>query len=63
MEKYIDLEIIMTSKETGEKSAFFYVEIEDGEPVSFQAIANFRGPIVKVIEPVVDLGLIKVNTR
>jgi hypothetical protein len=63
IEKEIDLEIFMSSKDVGEKSAFFYIEVEDGEPVSFQAIANFRGPIVRVIEPVVDFGLIKVNTK
>lgn len=25
--------------------------------------ANFRGPIVKLLEPVVDYGLVKVNTE
>jgi hypothetical protein len=31
--------------------------------MSFSCKAIFRGPIVKVIEPVVDYGLVKVNTQ
>lgn len=42
--------------------AYFYVEIEDGAPISFQVNADFRGPIVKFHNPVIDFGLIKVNT-
>lgn len=42
--------------------AYFYVEIEDGAPISFQVNANFRGPIVKFHNPLIDFGLVKVNT-
>ena len=42
--------------------AYFYIEIEDGSPISFSCQATFRGPIVNLVEPVIDLGLTKVNT-
>jgi hypothetical protein len=31
----IDLKIVVSSKERGECMAFFYIEIEDGAPLSF----------------------------
>ena len=31
--------------------------------MSFSCQANFRGPIVNLVEPVVDIGLAKVNTK
>jgi hypothetical protein len=37
--------------------------VEDGAPVSFQCRATFRGPILKLYEPVLDYGLVKVNTQ
>lgn len=42
--------------------AYFYIEIEDGAPISFQVRADFRGPIIKMHNPVIDFGLVKVNT-
>jgi len=59
----LDLKIQIQSKECGKALACFYIEIEDGPPVSFSVQANFRGPIVELLEPVVDLELSKVNTR
>jgi len=50
------------SRQTGEQAAFFYVEIADGAPISFQVKGSFRGPIIRIIEPVIDFGLVKVNT-
>lgn len=42
--------------------AYFYIEIEDGSPISFSCQATFRGPLLNLVEPVIDLGLTKVNT-
>jgi hypothetical protein len=36
--------------------------VEDGAPISFQVRASFKGPTLKVLEPVVDYGLVKINT-
>ena len=58
----IELEITIESTECGTAFAYFYIEIEDGSPASFSCKATFRGPIVNLVEPVVDLGLTKVNT-
>ena len=62
-EKEIEIEIQIQSSEVGEKMAYFYVEVQDGAPISFQCRAHFRGPIVKIIEPIIDYGLVKVNTQ
>lgn len=43
--------------------AYFFIEIEDGAPVTFQVVCNFRGPIVQCHQPLVDYGLVKVNTQ
>ena len=43
--------------------AYFYIEIEDGAPISFQVVSNFIGPIVRCYQPIVDYGLVKVNTQ
>lgn len=61
-EPTVDMEFKLHSKECGPATAFFYIEIEDGPPVSFQVQADFRGPIVTVNEAVIDCGLSKVNT-
>lgn len=61
-EEYIDVELTIESSEVGLGLAYFYIEIEDGAPVSFSCQANFRGPIMNLVEPVIDLGLTKVNT-
>jgi hypothetical protein len=61
-EKEIDLEVTFSSSVCGEQMAYFFVEVQDGAPLSFQCRASFRGPIIKVIEPVIDYGLVKVNT-
>jgi hypothetical protein len=34
-DKYIDLDITLSSAECGEKVAYFFIQIEDGQPVSF----------------------------
>lgn len=62
-EDSVDIEISIESFECGKALAYFYIEIEDGPPVSFSCQADFRGPIVNLVEPVVDLGLAKVNTK
>ena len=58
----VELQIDIKSSQCGKAIAYFYIEIEDGPPVSFSCQADFRGPIVKLVEPVLDLGLAKVNT-
>lgn len=59
---HIDIELTVESSECGLGIAYFYIEIEDGPPVSFSCQATFRGPIINLAEPVIDLGLTKVNT-
>ena len=58
----IDLEIIISSSQVGPAIAYFFIEIEDGAPISFSCQADFRGPIMHLEEPVIDVGLAKVNT-
>jgi rRNA maturation protein Rpf1 len=58
----IDLKIYVQSDQRGECMAYFFIEIEDGAPVTFQVVCNFRGPIVLCHQPLVDFGLVKVNT-
>jgi len=60
--EHIDIDVTVESTECGLGIAYFYIEIEDGSPVSFSIQANFRGPIINLVEPVIDLGLTKVNT-
>ena len=62
-EEFVNIQLEITSDEIGKALAYFYIEIEDGPPVSFSCQAEFRGPIVNLVEPVIDLGLAKVNTR
>lgn len=62
-EEEINLSIVVQSAERGECMAYFYIEIEDGAPISFQVVSNFMGPIVKCYQPIVDYGLVKVNTQ
>ena len=52
----------MSSRSCGEMNAYFYIEITDGSPITFSCRAKFRGPTVKVAEPIVDFGLVKANT-
>ena len=59
----VEFELTMESPNCGEKNAYFFVEIEDGEPITFQCNATFRGPVLKLIEPVCDYGLVKINTE
>lgn len=59
----LEIQIQIASEECGKALACFYIEIEDGPPVSFSVQADFRGPIVELLEPVVNLELAKVNTR
>lgn len=62
-EDEINLKIVVQSHERGECMAYFYIEIEDGAPVSFQVACNFMGAIVRCYQPIVDYGLVKVNTQ
>ena len=57
-----DFEIELSCSECGPAEALFYIEIEDGSPLSFSCQANFRGPIVRLKDTVIDFGLAKVNT-
>lgn len=36
--------------------------MQDGAPISFQLRATFAGPTLKLLEPIVDYGLVKINT-
>jgi hypothetical protein len=47
----------------GDAMAYFYIEIEDGAPISFQVVADFTGPLIQCHAPIVDFGLVKVNSR
>jgi len=55
------LTVQVRSSEIGTKKASFLVEIEDGVPMSFSIEATFIGPTVKVIEPNIDFGLMKID--
>lgn len=59
----IDLKINVRSAERGECMAYFYIEIEDGAPISFQVVCNFMGPMIKCLDPITDYGLVKVNSE
>lgn len=59
----IDMQIIISNNTVGTKAeAYFYLDIEDGSPVSFSCTADFRGPLVTIQDPIIDFGLAKVNT-
>lgn len=62
LSSHIDLEFRMRSSHVGPALAYFYIEIEDGPPISFQCQAEFRGPLLSLSESCVDMGLAKVNT-
>lgn len=57
------MQIVVSSDECGPMNAYFYIEIEDGPPATFQCQANFRGPIVVMDNPVIDFGLTKIYTK
>lgn len=59
----VDMQLTVESEERGKGLAYFFLEIEDGPPVSFSCQAVFRGPILKLGQPVIDFGLFKVNTQ
>lgn len=59
----ITLKIEAMSPDRGEAMAYFYIEIEDGAPISFQVVADFSGPLVRCHQPIVDFGLVKVNSQ
>jgi hypothetical protein len=59
----IELEFVIRSEHCGTALAYFYIEIEDGPPISFQCQADFRGPIIETRDPVINMGLSKVNTK
>lgn len=61
-ERQIELEVSISSSECGEKMAYFFIEIDDGEPATFVCKATFRGPILRLVEPIVDYSLTKINT-
>lgn len=58
----ITMDLRISSDETGPAIAYFFIEIEDGAPISFSCQANFCGPVMHLEEPVIDVGLAKVNT-
>lgn len=62
-ESEIILSILVRSTERGEGVAYFYIEIEDGAPISFQVQCEFIGPIIKCHQPIIDFGLVKVNSH
>lgn len=62
-EMELNLELVVQSPDCGDKLAYFYIQIQDGAPISFQCRATFRGPIIKLVEPIVDFGLVKINTQ
>jgi len=58
------MQIIISNSKIGTKAeAYFYLDIEDGAPVSFSCTADFRGPLVTIEDPIIDFGLAKVNTK
>lgn len=59
---FIELEYIIKSADRGIALAFFYIEIEDGPPISFQCQADFVGPILETRDPVINIELAKVNS-
>lgn len=59
----IDLEFVIKSSDCGIALAYYYIEIEDGPPISFQCQADFRGPILETRDPVINVGLSKINTK
>lgn len=59
---HLEFDLSIMSPNCGDKNAYFFVEIEDGEPITFQCMATFKGPIVKLTNPVCDYGLVKINT-
>lgn len=56
-EKEVEIEVTIQSANCGDQEAFFYCEVEDGAPLSFSLRASFKGPTLKLIEPVIDFGL------
>ncbi len=59
----IEIEVAIKSRACGEQLVYFYIEIADGAPITFQVRGTFRGPRVRIMDPVIDFGLIKVNTQ
>lgn len=58
----IELKLNVMSTQRGDDMAYFLIEIEDGAPISFQVAASFKGPIIKCHTPIIDFGLVKVNS-
>ena len=58
-----ELTIHVRSSEIGTKKSYFLIEIEDGVPLSFSVEATFIGPTVKIIEPNIDFGLMKIDHK
>ncbi len=58
----MELEIEMSSSEIGEKTAYFVLAPTDGMKIAFQVQATFIGPIVWIVEPTIDFGLMKINS-
>ena len=47
----------------GKQSVKFEIEIENGMPLAFEVEASFIGPKIVVLEPLVDFGLLKINSQ
>jgi hypothetical protein len=47
---------------TGPQFAHFIIEIENGMPLAFKLEAEFTGPTVSILEPLIDFGLTKINS-
>ena len=59
----ITLTINISSTKVGTKKAYFLIHPTDGIPLSFAVEARFTGPIVRIVEPSIDFGLLKINTK
>jgi hypothetical protein len=46
----------------GPQTAVFYLEIQDGSPITFYCNATFSAPKIKLIESIANFGLSKINT-
>ena len=56
----LEMDVVVSSHEIGEKEAYFLINPTDGIPMSFSIKANFIGPQVSIVEPSIDFGLLKI---
>ena len=62
-ESKVELKVRLFSTEIGEKKAYFMIHPTDGIPLCFSVQANFIGPHIRIVEPSIDFGLLKINTK